>query len=288
MPYLMPAVTPRARGTQISDKIRTGSERMEGIYVPEEILRKILLKLPFKSLVASSCVSKTWRALILNLILNEDLFNNKSNNKNSMVFLMRQFGGFNYGSGKRFDKLLPTQDSDCDQGKYSRGADVAYFFGDFGADGRRLLEETLRGSLAPAGGVFLNGSCYWLGLETSLILAFDFRTKSFGLIKCPNARIGFVSPTSTLSVSGNSLALITQGMRGLFEIWVMIVQQDEDGNDSFYWFKRKSVRCPLYFPTILTCWNDNWLLLRSRCGTRITSCFLGDGNDSTSYEDWGV
>ncbi|CAI9109912.1 OLC1v1009840C1 [Oldenlandia corymbosa var. corymbosa] len=171
----------------------------------------------------------------------------------------------------------------------------AYFLGDFAAAGRLYLEDTLKGNLAPAGGVFLNGCCHWLGLKTNLIVTFDFRTEFFGLIKCPISRIRSVSPTATLSVLDDSVALITSSP-GLIEVWVMkmILQEDEDGEGGslfFLWCLKCSVRFghEVYFGKILTCWNDDWLLLRSRCGRGIVCCFIGkDGYIKCKAEGFDI
>ncbi|CAI9100830.1 OLC1v1038011C1 [Oldenlandia corymbosa var. corymbosa] len=383
---------------------------MENIYFPEEILAKILLNLPAKSLARFSCVSKSWRDLIRGdpsfglKHLNHYFSKNNHHHENGAVFLVRHLGSFSFSSNgssssNRYHQLLLTDD--CNGGKNislrvfpSPALDFPYhLYGScngilciaksssifspvylynptikeylklldsnclenspfkgfwnksvlgFGFDvlsddykviriGRMgdhtlefvyveiyklstdcwtKLELELEGvelfgysytldpeywnsklinSLVPAGGVFVNDCCYWSGefLVRSVVLEFNFRSEIFRLISHPHSRPNPSFITVTPSVLGDSLALIVECMHGLFEVWVMGVQQEEeDGEEDSLWSKKCSLRVgpELYHPSILTCWNHNWLLLRSFCGRHIRCCFLGDG--FTANKDW--
>ncbi|CAI9109911.1 OLC1v1009839C1 [Oldenlandia corymbosa var. corymbosa] len=101
-----------------------------------------------------------------------------------------------------------------------------------------ILKDMLISGLAPVGGVFMNGSCHWLGeyMGTNYILTFDFRSEIFGLIKFPHSRsdAGFVGLQRAISVLGDSLVLITEdGMRESFEVWAMLENRDREGKVSF-------------------------------------------------------
>ncbi|CAI9100343.1 OLC1v1037319C1 [Oldenlandia corymbosa var. corymbosa] len=149
---------------------------------------------------------------------------------------------------------------------------------------------SLMDSLAPAGGVFFNGSCYWSGnckYIGAAILKFDFSTEIFSLVLPPYSKRTWNWISATPSVVSDSLALVLEGRLGLCEVWVMMVQKEEDGKESSSWSKKCSLRLrpELRFPAMLTCWNHDWLLLRSRCGRKIRCCFLEDG--STAQKDWG-
>ncbi|CAI9109518.1 OLC1v1009351C1 [Oldenlandia corymbosa var. corymbosa] len=334
------------------------------VYVPEEIVTEILLKLPVRSLMRCNCVSKTWRALIRNLSIGHKHLN-RNNNRNNSVFLIRQIEDNRFSNeSEKYHELLLTHkcDKDDNPGDYhhyynnfsllvlssclppdepqlqlygscngilciSKWVRRPYLYNPvtreclklpdssanmngswdrslmgFGFDALtndykvmscldvnalinnpiRVFEVTLTlGKLGPAAGVFVNGSCHWVGEYrlTNFILKFDFQTEIFGIIKFPSSKeaSGTGGRNSSISVLGDSLALIIEKfMRGFFEVWVMTHQ---DGEGPLSWSKRCTVRVGHNFSTVLTCWDNDWILLRSYCGRHAKSYFLGDGDD---------